>query len=129
MLAVKPCSACATAKRAPGFGDTSFASSLQWTPLNVVSNRLQRVTQWMSTVISRLGKLDQLLPRERQRALDLPVDREAPRREVGVRNGAGVQDRPLLGQVLAGREPRRVVPGLRDLFLFFRPEERHRFLD
>src|SRR5262249_16729095 len=36
-------------------GSASFASSVQCTPLKVVSNRLQRVTQWMSTVTSRLG--------------------------------------------------------------------------
>jgi folate-binding protein YgfZ len=34
---------------------TSFASSAQATPRNLVSKRLQRVTQWMSIVISVLG--------------------------------------------------------------------------
>ena len=37
------------------FGPASFASSRQCTPLNVVSKRLQRVTQWMSVVISVCG--------------------------------------------------------------------------
>src|SRR5580765_6025345 len=55
MFDVKPCSACAITNRALDFGDTSSASSLQWTPLKAVSKRLQRVTQWMSTVTSRLG--------------------------------------------------------------------------
>jgi hypothetical protein len=52
---VKPCSACASTKRALGFGRESFASSAQRTPSNEVSNRLQRVTQWMSVVISVRG--------------------------------------------------------------------------
>ena len=52
---VYPCSACATTKRAVGLGRASFASSLQRTPRKLVSNRLQRVTQWMSAVISVCG--------------------------------------------------------------------------
>ncbi len=54
-FAVKSCSACARTYRALDFGFTTFASSLQWTPLKLVSKRLQRVTQWMSVVISRVG--------------------------------------------------------------------------
>jgi hypothetical protein len=52
---VNPCSACATTKRALGFGLTSFASSRQRTPLKLVSKRLHRVTQWMSIVTSVCG--------------------------------------------------------------------------
>src|SRR5947199_51102 len=37
----------------------------------------------------------------------------------------GVEHRPLLGQVLAGREARGVVPGLAHLVLGLRAEERH----
>src|SRR3954465_452065 len=36
-----------------------------------------------------------------------------------------VQHRPLLGEVLPGRQPRRVEPRLADLVLGFRAEERH----
>ena len=37
------------------FRRQSFASSLQWTPSNCASKRLQRVTQWMSCVTSTRG--------------------------------------------------------------------------
>src|SRR5262245_43337272 len=54
-FAVKPCSACATTKRPLGFGCTRSASVAQLTPRKLVSNRLQRVTQWMSIVTSFAG--------------------------------------------------------------------------
>jgi len=52
---VNPASAWAITKRAVGFGCTSFASSLQCTPSNCVSNRDQRVTQWMSCTFDERG--------------------------------------------------------------------------
>src|SRR6188472_40883 len=54
-FAVKSCSACATTKRALGFGLTISASVAQLTPRKLVSKRLQRVTQWMSVVTSVAG--------------------------------------------------------------------------
>ena len=51
-----------------------------------------------------------------------PVDGEVPGREVGVRDRARVQDRPLLGEVLAGRQPRGVVSRLDHLPLGSAPE-------
>src|SRR5215204_6481995 len=54
-LDVKPCSACATTKRALGFGRTSLATSRQCTPTKRASKRLQRVTQWMSCTFSAFG--------------------------------------------------------------------------
>ena len=112
--------------RAVGFGVTSSASALQGTPSNVTSKRLQRVTQWMSCGHLDLRQLVELLPRERRaRLLDLAPDAEVPGREVGVRDRAGVEHRPLVGEVLAGRQPRRVVAGVDDLLLRPRSEEGH----
>ncbi len=64
----------------------------------------------------------QLVPREPDRVLDLSRDDEVPGREVGARDRAGVQDRPLLGQVLAWWQARRVVARLDDLSLRSAPE-------
>jgi hypothetical protein len=55
--------------------------------------------------------------------LDLTEDLEVPRREIGLRNGAGVEDGPLLRQVLAGRESGRVEPFVDQLLLRLGPEE------
>ena len=52
---VKPDSACATANRAVGRCPTSGLRAAQGIPVNAVSNRLQRVTQWMSCVTSTVG--------------------------------------------------------------------------
>src|SRR4029077_20491403 len=49
------------------------------------------------------GQLLQLLPRQRQRLLDLAEDAEVPGRKIRARNRAGMQHRPLLRQVLARR--------------------------
>ena len=122
-FAVNPASACAIAKRAVGFGRTSFASSRQWTPSNCVSNFDQRVTQWMSCTFDGARQLVELLPRELELVLDLAEDAERPGREVVVaRDRAGVQHGPLLGQVLPRRQPRRVVARVAHLLLRFRPE-------
>ena len=118
-LAVKPCSACAIAKCALGFGRQSFASSRQWTPLNCASKRLQRVTQWMSLVTSVRGELEELVEAERRRLLDLAGELERPRGDVDVGHFARVEHGPLLREVLAGRQPRRVVPGLAHLVFCF----------
>ena len=74
-------------------------------------------------------QLLQLVVRERQWLLDLAGHLERPRREVDVRHLARVEDGPLLGQVLPGRQARRVVPGLAHLRLCLRSEHGHRFLD
>jgi hypothetical protein len=71
----------------------------------------------------RLRQRLQLVVAERDRLLDLAEDLEVPRREIGLRDGACVQDRPLLGQVLAGREPGGVEPFVDQLLLRFGPEE------
>jgi hypothetical protein len=66
----------------------------------------------------------QLLPAERDRLLDLAEDAEVPGREIGVGDGARVEDRPLLGEVLAWWKACRVEASLDELLLRFRPEER-----
>ena len=103
-FAVKPCSACATTKRALGFGRTSLASSRQWTPRKRVSNRLQRVTQWMSSVISVARQRRELLPGQPTGSSTSPKTRKSQVARSVLRHGAGVQDGPLLGQVLARRQ-------------------------
>ncbi len=82
-----------------------------------VSKRLHRVTQWMSSSISVAGSAVELLPGQTQGLLDLAGDREVPGGQVRLRDAAGVEHGPLLGQVLAGRKPGRVVAGLLDLAL------------
>jgi hypothetical protein len=107
--------------RAPGFGRTSSASSRKWTPRKLVSKRLQRVTQWMSIVISVAGSACSS-PGQRDRVLDLAEHPEVPGRELGLRDAAGVEDGPLLGQILARWQARRVVAGVGDLLFRSRPE-------
>src|ERR1700730_3295667 len=77
----------------------------------------------------RLRQCLQLVVAKRDRLLDLAEDLEVPRGELGLRNGAGVEDGPLLGQVLARREPGGVEPLVAQLLLRFRPEEGHAYLD
>jgi len=52
-------------------------------------------------------KVPELVPGETERAVDLAPDAERPRLEVHRRDRAVVEDRELLGQVLAGRQPLR----------------------
>ena len=75
-----------------------------------------------------LRQRPQLVVAERNRFLDLAEDLEVPRREIGLRDGAGVQDGPLLCQVLAGREPSGVEPFVDQLLLRLGPEEGHAYL-
>src|SRR6185369_11363643 len=63
-----------------------------------------------------------VVPRESDGVLDLAFDEEVPRREVRGRDRARVQHRPLVGEVLAGREPRGVVARLDHLSLGATPE-------
>jgi hypothetical protein len=80
---VNPASACAIANLAVGFGCASFASSLH---------------------VRGVWQLVELLPRQLEHVLDLAEDAQRPRREIRiVLDRAGVQHRPLLGQVLARR--------------------------
>jgi hypothetical protein len=51
------------------------------------------------------GQLLELVPGEGERVVDLAEDLEVPGREIGVRHRAVVEDRELLGLVLAGRNP------------------------
>jgi hypothetical protein len=76
----------------------------------------------------RLGQRLQLVVAEREGLLDLAEDLEVPRREIGLRNGAGVQDGPLLGQVLPGRESGGVEPFVDQLLLRLGSEEAHTYL-
>jgi hypothetical protein len=46
----------------------------------------------------------ELLPAQGEGVADLAVDPEVPGREVGLRHGAVVEDRELVGLVLAGRD-------------------------
>ena len=71
----------------------------------------------------RLWQRLQLVVAEREGLFDLAEDLEVPRREIGLRNGAGVQDGPLLRQVLAGRESGGIEPFLDQFLLRLRPEE------
>src|SRR4029079_15487726 len=64
----------------------------------------------------------ELLPREPDRLLDLAEDAQIPRREVDRGNAARVEDGPLLGQVLARRESRRVVALFDDCLFGFGAE-------
>ncbi len=52
---VKPCSAWINTNDALGFTPARFNRSETETPVNRLSNRLQRVTQWMSQSVSLCG--------------------------------------------------------------------------
>jgi hypothetical protein len=58
-------------------------------------------------------------------ALDLAEDAEVPAREVDVRDVAGVEHGPLLGEVLPRRQPPRIQAALAQLRLRLAAEERH----
>ena len=123
-FAVKPASAWAIAWWALGRWPTRSRIAAHGTPVKFASNRLQRVTQWMSCVTVVCGKIVQLRPRQGQRRVDLAVHAKVPAgevRRVG-RDAAGVEDGPLLREVLAGREPGRVVARIRHLPLRLAPE-------
>src|SRR3954453_12107426 len=70
----------------------------------------------------------QLVVRQRHGLLDLAGDLEVPRRKIRLRHGAGVQHRPLLGEVLARGQPGRVEPLVDQFLLGLASEERHRGL-
>jgi hypothetical protein len=70
----------------------------------------------------------ELLVVERDLLLDLAGDPQLPGRRIDVRDVARVQDGPLLGQILARRQPRGVVAGGAHLLLGLGTEERHGFL-
>ncbi len=72
-------------------------------------------------------QLVELLPAELELLLDLAADAQPPAREIDLGDASGVQHRPFLGHVLAGRKPRRVEAGVANLLLLARPE--HRDLD
>ena len=119
---LKSCSAQATAKRADGSGRASAASSRQWTPSNPVSNRLQRVTQWMSWTLLSLGS-----PVNCSHVSDISSSTSPKTRNVHVaRSACGTlpasRDGPLRGQVLTRRQPIRIETGLPDLPLLPPPE-------
>ena len=64
----------------------------------------QRVTQWMSVWTCLRGSSLNCSQVSVNGAVDLAVDLEVPGREVDLRDRAVVEDRELLGPVLAGRD-------------------------
>jgi len=64
-----------------------------------------------------LGQRLKLVVGEDDLVLDLAEDAKVPRREVGLRHAPGVEDGPLLGDVLARRQALRVVARVGDLSL------------
>jgi len=66
----------------------------------------------------------QIVEGEAKLALDGAEDAQVPGRQVDVWHGARVQDGPLLREVLAWRQPCRVVPRVEGLALGFRAEHR-----
>ena len=101
---MKPCSAWTITNFASGFGLTCSSISRNGTPSQSLSNMLQRVTQWMSRLTDLRRQRHELVVVERDRVLDQAPDPEVPCRRVELRDRAVVQHRPLLGQVLAGRQ-------------------------
>ena len=77
----------------------------------------------------RRGQRLQLVIGERHRLLDLAEDLEVPRRELRLRHGAGVENGPLLCQVLPRGKTGRIEPFVDQLLLRFGPEEGHAGLD
>ena len=123
-LEVKPASACAIAKRAARARAGELA---QRRPGDALEGRVEPAPARDAVDVLRHldpRQLAQLLPGQRQRRVDLAGDREVPAREVGrvLGDRAGVKHRPLLGQVLARRQPRRVVSRLPHLLLGLAPE-------
>ena len=82
----------------------SRGSSGSATPSQVVSSFDQRVTQWMSVWTVLRGSSLNCCPGQGERRVDLAPDLEVPGREVRVRDRAVVEDRELVGLVLAGRD-------------------------
>ena len=76
----------------------------------------------------RRRQLLQLLEGQGQRLLDRAGHLERPGGEVDVRDLTGVEHRPLVRVVLAGRQAGRVQARLAHLVLCLGSEERHRFL-
>ena len=74
-----------------------------------MSNLDQRVTQWMSWMCSVRGSAFSSSQVSVSSSSTSPETRKVPRREVDSRDRAGVQHRPLLGQVLPRRQARGVV--------------------
>ena len=102
---LKPASACAIANRAVGRCPTS---SRDGRPGDPGERRVEPAPARDAVDVLRhldARKLVQLLPRQRHRGVDLAGDAEVPAGEIGRirRDRAGVEDRPFLGQVLAGR--------------------------
>ena len=64
-----------------------------------------------------------LLVGQGERLLDLAEDLEVPRREIRLRNRSRVQHRPLLRQVLPGRQAGRVESLLDQLLLGLATEQ------
>ena len=104
-FAVKPASAWAIAKRALGRCPTSSRDRRPGDPgeRRVEPAPARDAVDVLRHLDSR--QLVQLLPVERDRGVDLAGDPEVPAGEVGGirRDRAGMEDRPLLGQVLARR--------------------------
>ena len=75
-----------------------------------------------------LRQRPQLVVREGDRPLDLAEDLEVPRRQFCSRDAAGVEDRPLVGQVLTRRQARGIEALLDELLLGLGTEERHAYL-
>ena len=96
--------------------------ALQWTPSNVTSKRLQRVTQWMSCVCVVRGSAFSSSQDSRSGFSTSPSTKKSHVARSVVRDRSGVQHRPLLGQVLAGRKAGGVVAGVDDLSFRSAPE-------
>ena len=77
----------------------------------------------------RLGQRLQRVVGQRQRFLDLAEHLEVPGRQIGPRHGAGVEHRPLLRQVLPGRQTCGIESLVDELLLGFGTEEGHASLD
>src|SRR6187397_3000465 len=73
----------------------------------------------------RLRQRLQLVVRQRQRLFDLAEDVEVPGCKVGLRHRTGVQDGPLLRQVLTRRQARGIESLLDELLFRLGPEEWH----
>ena len=87
-----------------------------------MSKRLQRVTQWMSIVISVLGSARSSSQLSVTGFSTSPKTLKSQVARSVVRDRAGVEDRPLLGQVLARGQACRVVARVGDLLLCLGPE-------
>src|SRR5262249_35923337 len=94
-------------------------------PVNAVEARVEPAPARDAVDVLRRARprqLSELRPVELQLVLHFAEDAERPGREVGLRHPAGVEDGPLLGQVLAGRKACRVEAGGPNLALGHRAE-------